>query len=126
MTECDQIKFNILKKSTDSITTAMPVQSEIMDSYGAVHAKAVLWFADTTAANLTHGGLTGQPQLISLQSGLVGDKSIKSFYASAEYENRKGLIHIIRTKVTDETGRLIADVTTNYKLNETILSRYCN
>ena len=126
MTERDGIKFTITRQTTNQIKATMPVQSGIMDSYGAVHAKAVLWFAEATAASLSPGGFKGETQLNSLCAGLAGDKSIKSFYASSQYESRRGFEHIIRTKITDQTGRLIADVTTNYKLSETVFSNHCN
>ncbi|MEE4113433.1 MAG: PaaI family thioesterase [Desulfobacteraceae bacterium] len=88
--------------------------------FGTVHAGATLWLADVTATVLVlegtdpTKGMQGFPLAVNLNANLIGNSRKGRFHAQAHYVKRGKTVSIVRTTVTDDNGRLIADVTTSH------------
>ncbi len=114
------IQFTVIEQSADEVVSEMPIQPGILNPYGTVHAGATLWFADVTATVLvlagtqTSAGMQGFPLAINLNANLAGNSHEGTFIARARYVKRGKSVSIVRTTVTDRSGKLIADVTTSH------------
>lgn len=115
-----QIEFTITEQTPDTVTSVMPVQPGILNPFGTVHAGATLWFADVTATALVLAGvkaeenMQGFPLAINLNANLAGNSKSGTFIAKAVYVKKGRSVSIVRTTVTTEDGKLIADVTTSH------------
>ncbi|MCB2145309.1 MAG: PaaI family thioesterase [Deltaproteobacteria bacterium] len=115
-----QIEFTITEKTSDHVTAEMPIQAGILNPFGTVHAGATLWFADVTATVLVlesfdaTEGMKGFPLAINLNAHLTGNSKKGIFHAQAKYVKRGKSVSIVRTTVTDNNGRLVAEVTTSH------------
>jgi 1,4-dihydroxy-2-naphthoyl-CoA hydrolase len=56
----------------------------------------------------------GLPLAINLNANLAGNSHEGTFIARAGYVKRGKSVSIVRTTVTDRSGKLIADVTTSH------------
>ena len=114
-----QIGFTITEQSEQQVTAEMPIQSGIINPFGTVHAGAILWFADVTASMLAvqgkplEPGMQGFPLLINLSANLLSNQTGGVLLAHATYVKRGKSISIVKTLVTGQGERLIAEVTTN-------------
>ena len=114
------IEFTITERGPDLAVAEMPIQPGILNPFGTVHAGATLWVADVTATSLVLAGrdpglgMAGFPLAINLNSNLAGNQTEGSFQARATYVKRGKMVNIVRTTVTGQEGRLIADVTTTH------------
>lgn len=113
-----RIEFTVTERQTDYVLAEMPVRAGILNPFGTVHAGATLWFADVTATTLVLEGedpvegMAGFPLAVNLNASLVGNQARGTFEARAAYVKRGRTMSIVRTTVTGDEGRLIADVTT--------------
>ncbi|WP_027360333.1 PaaI family thioesterase [Desulforegula conservatrix] len=118
------IRFSIVEQSDDKVIGEMPVHDGVRNPFGVVHAGAILWFADVCATVLVFGatkateGHKGFPLAINLNGNFTGNQSEGSFKAVSSFVKRGKTVSIVRTIVTGEGGRLIADVTTNHVLSK--------
>lgn len=116
------IRFSIVEQSDDKVIGEMPVHDGVRNPFGVVHVGAILWFADVCATVLVLGsteateGQKGFPLAINLNGNFAGNQSEGSFKAVSSFVKRGKTVSIVRTIVTGEGGRLIADVTTNHVL----------
>lgn len=116
------IRFSIVEQAKDKVIGEMPVHDGIKNPYGVVHVGAILWFADVCATVLVLGsteateGQKGFPLAINLSGNFAGNQSDGFFRAVSSFVKRGRTVSIVRTIVTGEEGRLIADVTTNHVL----------
>lgn len=116
------IEFNITEQSAEQVTADMPVRAGIMNPFGIVHAGAMLWFADVTATVLVMGhtqpseGMKGFPLAISLNAHFLGNLREGSLRAVAKYVKRGRSVSVVRTAVTDPSGKVLAEVTTSHVL----------
>jgi len=114
------IAFEIIEESPDKVVGHMPVQAGILNPFGTVHAGATLWFADVCATVLAFGGsaaLPGQagfPLAITLNASLLGNQKDGHFTATSIFVKKGKRLSIVRTTVTGDNGRLIAEVTTSH------------
>jgi uncharacterized protein (TIGR00369 family) len=114
------IQFTVVEKSEDKVVGEMPVQSGILNPFGVAHAGAMLWFADVCATVLAFGGksvaegASGFPLAINLNAALVGNQKDGMFKATSTVVKRGRTLTVIRTLVTGDNGKLIADVTTSH------------
>jgi 1,4-dihydroxy-2-naphthoyl-CoA hydrolase len=98
----------------------MPVQPGILNPFGVAHAGAMLWFADVCATVLAFGGIemapgaSGFPLAINLNAAFLGNQKDGAFTATAQYIKKGRSLSVVRTTVTGDGGRLIADVTTSH------------
>jgi 1,4-dihydroxy-2-naphthoyl-CoA hydrolase len=114
------IEFTITEQSAERVVGEMPVQAGILNPFGVAHAGAMLWFADVCATVLVYGksefapGAAGFPLGISLNACFVGNQKNGVFKATAVFVKRGRQLSVVRTTITGEGGRLIADVTTSH------------
>ena len=114
------IQFSIVEQSPEKVVGEMPVQAGILNPFGTAHAGATLWFADVCATVLAFGGaemkpgVAGFPLAISLDAKLLGNQKDGAFRATAVYVKKGKRLSVVRTTVTGDDGRLIADVTTSH------------
>jgi 1,4-dihydroxy-2-naphthoyl-CoA hydrolase len=114
------ITFTITEQSAERVVGHMPVQAGILNPFGVAHAGAMLWFADVCATVLAFGkaeieaGASGFPLAISLNAALVGNQKEGLFQATSVFVKKGRSLSVVRTTVTGEGGRLIADVTTSH------------
>ena len=114
------IEFEIVEQSPDIVVGRMPVQTGILNPFGTVHAGATLWLADVCATVLAFGGARteagqpGFPLAINLVANLLGNQKDGSFEATSVFVKKGRRLSVVRTTVTGEGGRVIADVTTSH------------
>jgi 1,4-dihydroxy-2-naphthoyl-CoA hydrolase len=114
------IKFSILEQTKDKVVGEMPIHSGIKNPYGVVHVGAILWVADVCATVLMLGsmhateGQKGFPLAINLNSNFISNQSEGTLKAVSSFVKRGRTVSIVRTEVSGEGNRLIADVTTNH------------
>lgn len=114
------INFTIVSQTADEVCGEMPVQSGILNPFGVAHAGAMLWFADVCATVLAFGktemvaGASGFPLAINLSAALLGNQKNGVFHARSVFVKRGRTLNVVRTTVTGEAGRLIAEITTSH------------
>ncbi len=114
------IEFEIVEHTADQVVGRMPVQNGILNPFGTVHAGATLWFADVCATVLAFGGpemtpgQSGFPLAINLNAALLGNQKDGVFTATARFVKQGKRLSVVRTVVTGDNGRQIADVTTSH------------
>ena len=114
------IEFELLEQSADKVIGRMPVQAGIQNPFGTVHAGATLWFADVCATVLAFGGTeieagqSGFPLAITLNAHLISNQQQGSFQAESVFVKKGKRVSVVRTTVTGDGGRLIAEVTTSH------------
>ncbi|HVT34183.1 MAG TPA: PaaI family thioesterase [Nevskiaceae bacterium] len=115
-----RIEFEIVEHTEEKVVGRMPVQPGILNPFGVAHAGAMLWFADVCATLLAFGknelapGASGFPLAINLNAALLGNQKDGEFTATSAFVKRGRTLTVVRTTVTGEGGRLIADVTTSH------------
>lgn len=113
-----RIEFTVRERRADYVLAEMPIRAGILNPFGTVHAGATLWFADVTATTLVLGGedpaegMAGFPLAVNLNASLAGNQTRGTFEARSAYVKRGRTMSIVRTTVTGDEGRLIAEVTT--------------
>ena len=118
------IDFTITERSAERVVAEMPVNAGIKNTFGVVHAGAMLWFADVTATVLVMGpneaseGMKGFPLAISLNANFLGNQSEGSFRAVASFVKRGRTVSVVRTTVYGAGDKVIADVTTSHVLSK--------
>lgn len=114
------VEFTILEQGPEQVISEMPIQPGILNPYGVVHAGAILWFADVTATVLAMGsteareGMAGFPLAINLNANFASNQKAGMFRAVASFVKKGKTVSVVRTTVSGENGKLIADVTTNH------------
>jgi uncharacterized protein (TIGR00369 family) len=114
------IEFTITEQTAERVVGEMPVQAGILNPFGVAHAGAMLWFADVCATVLAFGkadmaaGASGFPLAINLNAALVGNQKEGVFTATSVFVKKGRTLSVVRTTLTGEGGRLIADVTTSH------------
>lgn len=114
------IEFTITKVSPEEVVGQMPLQAGILNPFGVAHAGAMLWFADVCATVLSFGGTemvpgaSGFPLAINLSAALLGNQKQGEFVATSRFVKRGRQVSVVRTAVTGDGGRLIAEVTTSH------------
>jgi 1,4-dihydroxy-2-naphthoyl-CoA hydrolase len=114
------IEFTITEQTAERVVGEMPVQAGILNPFGVAHAGAILWFADVCATLLAAGksefvaGAAGFPLGINLNASFLGNQEDGVFKATAVFVKRGRQLSVVRTSITGEGGRLIADVTTSH------------
>lgn len=114
------IAFSITTQTADAVSAEMPVQPGILNPFGTVHAGAMLWFADVAATTLVlagrppSAGMQGFPLAINLNANLVGNQHAGVLRAQAEFVKRGRTVSVVRTRVTGDGERLLAEITTSH------------
>ena len=114
------IEFFIEERKDDYVTSRMPVTEGILNPFGTVQAGAMLWMADVTATLMAIGKTkigadgTGFPLAVDLHTTLLGNQREGEIRAEARIVRRGKRIIVVRTRVTGDQGRLLAEVTTTH------------
>ena len=114
------IEFTILDQTPGRVVSEMPVQPGILNPFGVVHAGAILWFADVTATVLAMGslqfgeGMSGFPLAINLNANFMGNQKTGKLRAVAAFVKKGKTVSVVRTTVSGEDDKLIADVSTSH------------
>ena len=114
------IEFTILDQTAERVVSEMPVQPGILNPFGVIHAGAILWFADVTATVLAMGtldfseGMSGFPLAINLNANFTGNQKTGTLRAVASFVKKGKTVSVVRTTVSGENDKLIADVSTSH------------
>ena len=114
------IEFFIEQRHADYIVSRMPVIPGILNPFGTVQAGAMIWLADVTATVLAIEGQTigddgkGFPLAIDVHTVLVGNQREGEIKAEARWVKRGKSVLVIRTRITGNGDKLLAEVTTTH------------
>lgn len=114
------IAFFIEKRSTDCVVSRMPVTPGICNPFGTVQAGAMIWLADVTASVLAIEGEPigengkGFPLAIDIHTTLVGNQRDGDIKAEARFVSKGQTVLVIRTRITGNKDKLLAEVTTTH------------
>jgi len=117
------IKFTVIQRSSDEVISEMPIQPGILNPFGIVNAGATLWLADVTASVLVlegvnpEEGMKGFPLAININANLLGNSKNGVFVAKSIYIKKGRTVSVVKTTVTDTSGKLIAEITTSHVLS---------
>lgn len=115
-----RIEFLIEERRDDCVISTMPVKEGILNPFGTVQAGAMLWLADVTATVLALRNVEigpdgkGFPLAINLNTSLIGNQREGQIKAEARFVRNGKRVKVVRTRVTGNSGRLLADVTTTH------------
>ena len=115
-----EIEFFIKERQSDYVISIMPIKEGILNPFGTIQAGAMLWLADVTATvlalekvELSSDG-KGFPLAINLNTNLLGNQREGEIKAEARFVRSGKRVTVIRTRVTGNQGRLLAEVTTTH------------
>jgi 1,4-dihydroxy-2-naphthoyl-CoA hydrolase len=114
------IEFYIEERRDDCVISRMPVAEGILNPFGVVQAGALVWLADVTATLLAIGiqGLSpdgkGFPLAVDLHTTLVGNQREGEIRAEARFVRKSRRLMVIRTRITGQEGRLLAELTSTH------------
>ncbi|WP_040392719.1 PaaI family thioesterase [Cellvibrio sp. BR] len=114
------IKFTVIERSSEEVISEMPIQPGILNPFGTVNAGATLWLADVNASVLVlegvnpEKGMKGFPLAININANLLGNNTAGAFLAKSNYVKKGRTVSVVKTTVTDTSGKLIAEVTTSH------------
>jgi uncharacterized protein (TIGR00369 family) len=115
-----KVEFFVENRNEDCVVSRMPISKGTLNPFGTIHAGAMLWLADVTATVLAIGntqlGEKGQgfPLAINLNANLLGNQRGGEVRAEARFVRKGKRVTVIRTRVTGDNDRLLAEVTTNH------------
>ncbi len=115
-----EIEFELEEVNDQHAVSRMPVSSKMLNPFGTVHAGAMIWFADVTATVLALGTETipedgkGFPLAINLASSLLGNQRKGELRAEATFVHKGKQLMVVRTRVTGDQGKLLAEITTTH------------
>ena len=115
-----ELEFFIEERNEKCVISRMPVISGACNPFGTVQAGAMIWMADVTATVLAIGsaelGEKGQgfPLAINVNANLLGNQREGDIFAEARFVRRGKRVTVIRTRVTGDNDRLLAEVTTTH------------
>ncbi len=115
-----ELEFFIEERKEDRVVSRMPVGQGALNPFGTVQAGAMLWLADVTATVLAIGsaelGEKGQgfPLAININANLLGNQRGGEILAEARFVKQGKRVTVVRTRVTGDGGRLLAEVTTTH------------
>ena len=114
------IEFYIEERTDEHVISRMPVKQGMRNPFGTVHAGAMIWMADVTATVMAIGnteiGEKGQgfPLAVDLHTTLLGNQRDGEIRAEARIMRRGKRVIVVRTRVTGNEGRLLAEMTTTH------------
>jgi uncharacterized protein (TIGR00369 family) len=115
-----EIEFFIKQRRDECVISTMPVKEGILNPFGTVQTGAMLWLADVSATVLALGSVEigpdgkGFPLAIILNTHLLGNQRQGEIRAEARFVSNGKRLKVVRTRVTGEAGRLLAEVTTTH------------
>jgi 1,4-dihydroxy-2-naphthoyl-CoA hydrolase len=115
-----EIEFFIKERKPDYVISTMPIKEGILNPFGTIHAGAMLWLADVTATVLALGKVKiapdgkGFPLAINMHTSLLGNQREGEIRAEARFVRSGQRVTVVRTRITGDQGRLLAEVTTTH------------
>ncbi|MFH0975298.1 MAG: PaaI family thioesterase [Spirochaetota bacterium] len=115
-----EIEFYIEEVNEQRVISRMPVKSGMLNPFGTVHAGAIIWLADVTATVLALGTETipengkGFPLAVNLYTSLLGNQQSGEIKAEAGFVRKGKQVLVVRTKVTGNNDKLLAEITTTH------------
>ncbi len=116
------LEFELESVDETRALARMSIQSGVLNPFGTVHAGAIIWLADVTATVLALGGESipeegkGFPLAININTNLLANQRSGEIVAEARFVRRGSHVIVIRTSVSGENGRLLAEITTTHVL----------
>ena len=110
------IEFFIEERNDEFVVSRMPVNPGILNPFGTVQAGALIWLADVTASVLAITAHTveddgiGFPLAIDIHTTLVSNQ----INAEARFVRSGQNVLVIRTRITGNDDRLLAEVTSTH------------
>jgi len=114
------IEFYIEERTDEHVISRMPVKQGMRNPFGTVQAGAMIWMADVTATVMAIGnteiGEKGQgfPLAVDLHTTLLGNQRDGEIRAEARIVRRGKRVIVVRTRVTGNEGRLLAEMTSTH------------
>lgn len=116
------IDFTIDERCEDFVVSSMPAIEGVRNPFGTVQAGALVWLADVTASVLAIGkreiGPSGEgfPLAVDLHTVLLGNQRKGIIRAEARFVRKGQNVMVIRTRITGDEGRLLAEMTSTHIL----------
>ncbi len=116
------IEFYIEERNAECVISRMPVSQGILNPFGIVQAGAMIWLADVTASVLALSGQEigpdgkGFPLAVDLHTVLLSNQRDGEIKAEARFVRKSRRIIVVRTRITGNEGRLLAEVTSTHIL----------
>ena len=114
------IEFFIEERNDEFVVSRMPVNPGILNPFGTVQAGALIWLADVTASVLAITAHTveddgiGFPLAIDIHTTLVSNQMDGEINAEARFVRSGQNVLVIRTRITGNDDRLLAEVTSTH------------
>ena len=114
------IEFFIEERNDEFVVSRMPVNPGILNPFGTVQAGALIWLADVTASVLAITVHTveddgiGFPLAIDIHTTLVSNQMDGEINAEARFVRSGQNVLVIRTRITGNDDRLLAEVTSTH------------
>jgi uncharacterized protein (TIGR00369 family) len=114
------IEFYIETRNEEYVVGRMPVTKGIVNPFGTVQAGALIWLADVTATLLAIGkqklGPKGEgfPLAVDLHTTLLANQKDGEIRAEARFVRKGKRVIVIRTRITGNDGRLLAELTSTH------------
>ena len=115
-----EIEFFIEERNEDYVCSRMPVSRGILNPFGTVQAGAMIWLADVTASILAVGNQKigpdgkGFPLAVDIHTTLISNQRDGEILATARIVRKGKTIVVVRTSVTGNKGRLLAEITSTH------------
>ena len=114
------IEFFIEDRNEEYVISRMPISKGMLNPFGTVQAGAMIWLADVTASVLAIScqeiGPDGKgfPLAIDLHTTLIGNQKEGEIKAESRFVRRGSKVIVIRTQITGNNGRLLAELTSTH------------
>jgi len=115
-----EIEFFIEERNEDYVCSRMPVSGGILSPFGTVQAGAMVWLADVTASVLAVGNQKigpdgrGFPLAVDIHTTLISNQRDGEILATARIVRKGKTIVVVRTSLTGNKGRLLAEITSTH------------
>ena len=114
------VEFYIEERTEERVVSRMPVKQGMLNPFGTVQAGAMVWMADVTATVMAIGNTDigedgrGFPLAVDMHTTLLGNQRDGEIRAEARVVRRGKRVIVVRTRVTGNEGRLLAELTTTH------------
>jgi uncharacterized protein (TIGR00369 family) len=115
-----EIEFFFEERDDEHVISRMVITDGVRNPFGTVQAGAMIWLADVTASVLVlekHGlgeEGAGFPLAVDLHTTLLANQRDGEVRAEARFVRAGRRLYVVRTRVTGNDGRLLAEVTTTH------------
>ena len=105
----------LLEHSDEHVVVVLPVRDHVRQPTGVVYATALVFIADLAATGLVAFNSSEPPLLaIDLHASFVSNQASGEVRAEARYVRRGRRVSVIRTQITGDDGKLLAEITSTH------------